>query len=655
MWIFSQANPRVARDLGELLRGTRITPAQIHALSQSVGTEEQALAGRMKLLAELAATDRQRLADSIASGRIDPALARDRLIGLHRASQPLLDAMVARGSSPTPSATTDATTYGPERERVFRQLLAATQPPTSRPPAFDNGTQQVTVAVMDSGTGGLVAGSTIESVLDANGDGKITFAYVTDHGANTYGNRQPEEIARLTNDTLRYAQDTLKADLIIMACNTATASFPNGGLNGVTIPVVDLIRNTANVMLEQGGEHPAMFATAAMSAPGPDGMNMYERYLDQQGVRLTSIAAPNWAGYVNEGDHLNPEKVQGVLQNVRERVAQLPLNTTAVFLNCTHYPALKTEIERAIYERWRVEAPGTPVPRVIDPMQAQARAALAEVQRIRQQDRADAGTGAPRTLITTGSPEIVAEQGYTLFDDPNNVVFGLNPTYQLPPFDPTLSSMPVPFSSLPGTLRDAISAGARVGFTPLPINQSRLPGDVVSGRVDLNAQPTGAKDDRFLRLREQAYQVIEQKIAAARIADPAEVARVRAEARTQVDQAFERRSLDLAGFIPLQLPPGTTPAQAQAVANVLQLFANNSISARTFEELPPNPTLQAVRAELRQALAGTGMADAEVNQFMARVELQLDLWVTNMNVRRQDQVHRMSEELSRVLSELRMP
>lgn len=654
-WTLCQANPRVARDIIEQLRGTQVTPAQIYALTQAVGTAEGAFAGRMKLLAELVATDRQRLVGAASGGSTELARASDRLLGLHRVAQPLLDALSTRGSPVTPVPDAGSTVYTADRERIFRQLLAATQPPTTSAPAYRNGPQQVTVAVMDSGTGGLVAGRTIERVLDTNGDGRITFAYVTDHGANTYGNREPSEIARLTNNTLRYAQDTLKADVIIMACNTATASFPNGGLNGVTIPVVDLIRNTSNLMLERGGAHPAMFATVAMSAPGADGMNMYERYLDQQGVPLTSIAAPNWAGYVNEGDHLNPDRVQAVLQDIRARVDELPLNTTAVFLNCTHYPALKSEIERAIYARWRVAAPGTPVPPVIDPMEAQARAALAEVQRVREQGNATGATAAPRIIITTGNPDAIAQQGYTLFDDPDSVVFGLNPTYQLPPFDSGMSSMPVRPFEVPETLGNAISAGANVGFAPVDINQSRLPGDIVAGRLNLNEQPTGTKEDRFLRQREQAYRIIEGKIAAARIADPAEVERVRNEARRQVDRVFEQRELELARFVPLQLPSGTTPEQGRAMARALQLFANVGVSARSFEQLPPNATLEAVRIEVRRELSAIGMSDAEIGQFMQRIELQLDLWVTDLNVRRQDQVHRINEELSRILSELRLP
>lgn len=654
MFELAHSNRDTTRVIEQHLAGSDLTPAQLHAATISIGTAPRAVSGRMQALAQLvgAGESLQRALSLPTAGGVSPAQTeRDRIIGVHRVLQPLIDALAnpLQGSA-TPSAARENVSLSAEDQRrfqsVFGLLLGGLQTPDpAARPAFDNGVQQVRVAVMDSGTGGLVAGRTLERVLDRNGDGKVTFAYVTDHGAETYGSKTPEQITRLTNNALRYAQDTLKADIIIMACNTATESFRRGGSENITIPVVNLIDNTANLMVRESREqlqrdglsHPAMFATPAMASPG----NGYELQLREAGIELTSVPCPEWAGYVNRGDHLNENTAQAVLHNIRDRVAQLPLNTTTVYLNCTHYPALQREIEVAVIQRWQREAPNVTPPRVVDPMREQAQAALVQIEALRSQGRlGDRPPGLP-TGVTTGNTSVVTQQLGVLRRDsanPDTTVFGISQRYQVPPFDPSNDALPIPLGSMPSTLVEGLRQ-LPPGFVGMEPNLSMLPRSVFNG-YDLNYVPRGA-DDRFVRVRDEAY----------RLADTLPTAQ-RAQVRQQIDQTIDARRRQLTDFLPLKLEPNQqygTLDQAKAIARVLDSFSGAQLLGDA-DALPPAPTLQQVRTALQAELQRIGMAAAPARALIDRIETSLNSWVVDTNVHRNVEAHSLAVALSEILA-----
>jgi glutamate racemase len=623
-----QANRSAARSIELSLRGTGVSAEQLVGAMQGVAPFFEANPTQLRALAQLVG----------AGGLLEQALARpdataiaragDEVLRAAQAVRPLLDTIVAARAQPQ-----DDNTGSAAFERVFQRLLASAQDPANtRRPDHTNGPLQVKVAMMDSGTGGLQAGLTIEREFDRNGDGNVTFAYVTDHGAESYGNRSPQEIARLTNNTLRYAQDVLKADVIIMACNTATASFPDGGNHGINIPVVNLIENTAELMADrrQAGAHPAMFATAATVDS-----QTYQRLLGEQGLPLAAVPCPEWADYVNKNWHTDPAHVKEVADNVAERVAQLPRNTTAVFLNCTHYPAMEDMITSAISRRWRQEFPNDTRPRVIDPMRAQAQAALDEVRAVR--DRGNGGDRLPgaRTVVTTGNPGLVGDQVYTRFYDPH-VVFGLNPTFRVGDAADDSPAYPRPDAGLPQALQDALSNGS-IGFAPGFPNLGRLPADVLRG-FDLNYRPSGTVDNRFLRLREEARQIINTLPQDAR--EPA---------REAVDREFAQRRVELAGMPTLTLPADLPAGHARAVAQALQRFANERITATSATRLPPTITPAAVESAAITELRSAGVSESQARELVQHIASELGNWCTDMNVQRNDQAHRLTEALSRIL------
>jgi glutamate racemase len=102
------------------------------------------------------------------------------------------------------------------------------------------------IGVFDSGSGGLTVMRALEQALPDQ-----AFIYLGDHGNAPYGHRSPEEIYRLTLQSLERLFG-LGCSLIVVACNTAAATglrqlqrtwlpdtYPDRRVIGVIVPVVE--------------------------------------------------------------------------------------------------------------------------------------------------------------------------------------------------------------------------------------------------------------------------------------------------------------------------------------------------------------------------------------------------------------------------------
>lgn len=626
-----QRNGPAARDISASLQGSGFSEAQILALARTLGVAPTDV-GRVQQIALLAGADAQLTGTTGREGALGTLV--NRLVAASQSLGTNIVASANRNSVPSQN-TAQNPGRGNQQDILITRLLTAVQNEEQQPgSSYDNGL--VRVAIFDSGSGALVAGETIERYLDTNGDGRFVTAYVTDHGADTYGTKEPREIATLTNQGLRYAQDVLKADLIVMACNTATGTFNIGGRDGVTIPVVDLIRSTSDFMIREGGSHPAMFATPYMTDTG-----LYQNALWNQGTRLTAIPCPKWAKFVNEGDHLNPNKFRTVYADIKNRVAQLPLNTTAVFLNCTHYPALRDLIQRAIAERWHKEAPGQTPPRVLDPMVAQADAALTAINQLRSQGDIEPGNRGNRVVVTSGNATTVADEVFSRYGE--TPVFSVNEHFVFPPTRPS-AAFAWPPQGVPLPITELLNSG-EIGFTTgSTLSFSRLPYDVWRG-YDLNYTPATGSDDRFLRLRQAAYREIDALPPA-----------IRDQARSQVDRIIASKSAVAAAYPPLPVPAGLSENEARVITRVVQRFANRNLTDEMDpSRLPPAPTSEAIRTAIFNELLAGHVPRQRAIEITRRMEQDIENWVVDINVQRNDLVHQLAVSIAEALSQLQRP
>lgn len=233
------------------------------------------------------------------------------------------------------------------------------------------------VVVFDSSNGALVAHQELEAEISSKTGRAVQFVYVVDHGNAPYGRYKDNlgELAELVRRAMQTGDEIPSAELIVMACNTAHGPHYDGrmDLSAGALPVVNLIETTSGMMLDEGGAHPALFATATTVGTHMYRDRMHE--LSDGEVAVQEIAAPKWADFVNDMEHVSEDReVRAAVQaDVNEIVSQLDPNTTSVWLCCTHYPALESQIRTAL------DARGMNDVRIFNPMTEQGDVARAAI------------------------------------------------------------------------------------------------------------------------------------------------------------------------------------------------------------------------------------------------------------------------------------
>ncbi len=196
------------------------------------------------------------------------------------------------------------------------------------------------IGVFDSGLGGLYIANSLRKLLP-----HYDYLYLGDTLNLPYGRRSDQAIYDLSERSMRYlfAQG---CDLIVMACNTASAAalrrlqqgflareFPDKRILGVIVP-------TLEAAIEHGAHKIGMLATQRTVQS-----KIYEVELQKinEKVALTAVAAPLLVPLIEEGgekyldevleDYLGPMKAAKI---------------ESLILGCTHYVALKPHLKKML-------------------------------------------------------------------------------------------------------------------------------------------------------------------------------------------------------------------------------------------------------------------------------------------------------------------
>jgi glutamate racemase len=258
------------------------------------------------------------------------------------------------------------------------------------------------IAAFDSSNGGFVAAKNLAGFIEHRSNSDARFLILADHGEAPYGDKTPQQLQYLVGKGLKTAEQ-IGVDVIVMVCNTACTAFPEAK-DGIRTPVIDLIATTSQAIAEHGGDRPSAFSTPA-TAKDP----MYPdkvKAASQGKQNLKMVGVESWATLVNDLKHLaDPGSADGkaaireVNREVKKYVAKVDPLSTSVWLCCTHYPALKPMIERAMRDRGLGHIP------VIDPMEYQA---AATTRQLDQTDRPEPGTrrqASRPVVLSTGEDE----------------------------------------------------------------------------------------------------------------------------------------------------------------------------------------------------------------------------------------------------------
>ncbi len=268
--------------------------------------------------------------------------------------------------------------------------------PESPPNSLTDRLHHPTVGVFDSGFGGLTVLRALLPRLPGT-----HFVYLGDTARLPYGDKSRATVARYAVEAAHFlvAQG---ADLLVIACNTATALALPEIRAAVAVPVIGVVEPGAQAAFtaardtlngEAGSGEVLVLATAATVQS-----HAYRDTCAALGLRVAEMPCPLLVPLVEEGwtDHpVTREVLRIYLAEALTRSAP-----GAVLLGCTHYPLLAPSIRETLHQL------GCPA-RVVDSAEATADA-------VRTQLETRAATDAPEATFTcyaTDSVEKFARLG----------------------------------------------------------------------------------------------------------------------------------------------------------------------------------------------------------------------------------------------------
>jgi len=239
-----------------------------------------------------------------------------------------------------------------------------------------------TIAVFDSGFGGLTVLRELLPLIPG-----AHYLYLGDTARLPYGSKSRETIVRYAVSSARFLEER-GAELLVVACNTATALALDELRAALTIPVIGVIEPGAEAAAACGGDaRPGDVLVLATQATVES--HAYARACAALGLWAIEKACPLLVPLVEEGwigegrgtwdagrgtwDAAMSAVTAEVLRiYLGEGLRDAPRSRT-LLLGCTHYPLLRPAIERTLDELGRSL-------RVIDSAQATARSVARAVE-----------------------------------------------------------------------------------------------------------------------------------------------------------------------------------------------------------------------------------------------------------------------------------
>ena len=201
------------------------------------------------------------------------------------------------------------------------------------------------IGVFDSGYGGLtILKEIVRTLPDYN------YIYLGDNARSPYGTRSFEVVYHYTREAVRKLFE-MGCRLVILACNTASAKAlrtiqqkdlpvwgPEKRVLGVIRPSVEaLARYSSN-------GHIGILATRGTVASCSYPLEI-EKLYGQEKFHITQLACPMWVPLVENNELTGAGAEYFVQKYIHELLAADP-DIDTVILACTHYPLLRSLIDR---------------------------------------------------------------------------------------------------------------------------------------------------------------------------------------------------------------------------------------------------------------------------------------------------------------------
>ncbi len=204
-------------------------------------------------------------------------------------------------------------------------------------PAHNSGP---TIGVFDSGFGGLTVLRALLPLIPA-----AHYIYLGDTARLPYGSKSQQTIARYAISSAKFLHQQ-GADLLVIACNTATALALPDIQAALPIPVIGVIQPGAQATLAAAGptSTPQVLVLATTATIQS---HAYAHALTALGLQATEKACPLLVPLAEEGWIDHPVTAEVLRIYLTEALAEAP-NANTLLLGCTHYPLLKPLIEKTL-------------------------------------------------------------------------------------------------------------------------------------------------------------------------------------------------------------------------------------------------------------------------------------------------------------------
>ncbi len=215
-----------------------------------------------------------------------------------------------------------------------------------------------TIGVFDSGFGGLTVLRALLPLIPG-----ARYIYLGDTARLPYGSKSRETIARYAVSSARFLEEQ-GADLLCIACNTASALALEDIKQALPIPVVGVIEpgaEAARAIINseiapgtplrtfEGAGEASQASVLVLATAATTQSHAYAQSLNALGLAATEKACPLLVPLVEEGwiDHHVTAEVLRIY--LTEAFVEAP-NAETLLLGCTHYPLLQPLIERTLAE-----------------------------------------------------------------------------------------------------------------------------------------------------------------------------------------------------------------------------------------------------------------------------------------------------------------
>jgi glutamate racemase len=192
------------------------------------------------------------------------------------------------------------------------------------------------IGVFDSGVGGLTVLKELVRLIP-NAD----YLYFGDTARLPYGSKSVETVAHYAVDACRYLQEH-GVDMLVIACNTATALALDRICEASRVPVVGVVEPGAQAAASASKQRKVIVIGTVATVSS----HAYKKALESRSIEALEKACPLLVPLVEEGwvDHPVTEQVAHIYLD--EAFRDGFEHADVLVLGCTHYPLIKPLLRR---------------------------------------------------------------------------------------------------------------------------------------------------------------------------------------------------------------------------------------------------------------------------------------------------------------------